>query len=44
MEISDYTQNLSKDIIRKYVQKYPNSVKEIIREIKYFNGTKEIIY
>jgi len=33
MEISDYTQNLSKSKIRKYVQNYPNSVKEIIGEI-----------
>ena len=33
MEISDYTQNLTKSKIRKFVQNYPNSVKEIIGEI-----------
>jgi len=33
MEISDYTQNLSKSKIRKYGQNYPNSVKEVIGEI-----------
>ncbi|KKN08621.1 hypothetical protein LCGC14_1054820 [marine sediment metagenome] len=33
MEISDYTLNLSKSKIRKYVQNYPNSVKEVIGEI-----------
>ena len=33
MEISDYTQNLSESKIRKYIQNYPNSVKEIIGEI-----------
>ncbi len=33
MEISDYTQNLTKSKIRKYVQDYPNSVKKIIGEI-----------
>ena len=33
MEISDYMQNLSKSKIRKYIQNYPNSVKEVIGEI-----------
>ncbi len=33
MGLSDYTQNLSKNKIRKYVQNYPNSVKEVIGEI-----------
>ncbi len=33
MEISDYTLNLSKSKIRKYVQNYLNSVKEVIGEI-----------
>lgn len=33
MEISDYVQNLSKNKIRKYIQNYPNSVKEMIGEI-----------
>ena len=33
MGISDYMQNLSKSKIRKYVQNYPNSVKEGIGEI-----------
>lgn len=33
MEISDYSQNLSKNKIRKYSQNYPNSVKEIIVEL-----------